>query len=403
MGMADHQESLRQAESLAASHQWGAAAVMYARAAAQALKTDAKDAARQAYEAAGEAWRRDDRPLSAAQALGMALELGPEGPQAALARVKLAGVLGELGETESGIRLCREAAAALPPGPAHALVLDTWIEALQALGRKEDARKRLDELKKLGEEGPLALAIAFREGQLARMDGRLDEAGTRFASILVALEEIPEGAAGMAAAEAELAEIASLKGDAQDALSLYDAACRRFEDIGRRALVWRGEAGRVRAAVDAGVQPLVRALDEGIAEAATRQMVVLEIDLRIARAVGTAATSPENAARDLDQAIAAADRIGHRPRAGRARLERARRLEGTASERIALLERAQADLVGNEPWLARARLAHARVLAPDRPAEAAPLAAAALARLTAMDMDRDASEARTLVRQLSTG
>lgn len=406
--MQDVTDSLSTAGELASEHQWGAAAVLYARAGAQALKRDAREAAAQAYQAAGEAWRRDDRPLAAAQALGMALELGADGPQAGLVRVKLAGVLGELGESDGALRVAREAAVSLDGTPVGAIALDTWIEALFALGRKEEARRRFEDLearqRAFGDHAvaaPLQLALWFRQGQLGRLDGELGEAAVCFGHVVGEVRELPEGLAGLAAAEAELADVALLRGDVTDALALYDLAVDHFREVGRQALVWRAEAGRARAAIAAGVQPLVRELSDGIAEAGSRQMVVLEADLRIARGIATATADPVAATHDLDAAIAIADRLGLRWRAGRARLERARRLGGSDAERSALLVRAEADLVGHEPYLARARMARARLLALDAPDEARPLALQAVARFSAMEMEGDAAEARQLARLLA--
>jgi tetratricopeptide (TPR) repeat protein len=408
--IADVEASIQKAEELARGRHWGAAAVLFAQAAGRAMKPtsserevspEARATARRAWEAAGEAWRRDDRPLSAAQALGMALELtSGDGQESALARIKLAGVLGELGESETAVRLCRDAAQAVGEGPVHAVALDTWIEALQALGRKEQAKAILERLVPEG-KGSLQVAVWFREGQMFRMDGELTDAALRFGLVASELEGVAEALPGLAAAEAELGEVALLRGDIPEALALYDRSVEHFGAVGRRALVWRAEAGRARANVEAGAQPLVIALDEGIALAENRQMVVLEADLRIARGVARAQADVEAARKDLDQAILLADRAKHPLRAGRARLEHARRLPGTDEDRIDMLVRAEAELKGNEPWFQRARLARASLMARGRPDEARRLALTAVARFAAMEMDVDSVGARKLVRQLS--
>jgi hypothetical protein len=218
--------------------------------------------------------------------------------------------------------------------------------------------------------------------------------------VVAAAEAHPEAVPARAAAEGELAEVALLRGEIADAMALVDVAKEHFSDAGRRALTWRVEAGRVRAAVAGGVQPLVRELDDGITFAQAREMRVLEVDLRVARAVATAATDAASSKKDFEAAISVADGTGHRWRAGRARVERARRLRGSDVERLASLKQADEQLAGLAPWVARAMLGQAAVVATTDPAAAAPLAASALARLLAMEMERDADEARALLQGL---
>ena len=232
------------AEAHAKAHDWGAAAIEYARAAARAGQSGDRATSRQAWEAAGEAWRRDDRPETAAQALERSLESTPEGPQAALARLKLAGVLSELGRCADAVRLLEDAAAAIPGGALHALVLDTWLEACFATGDRAQAevvayRLGAHVVALSAADPALAMAVAYREGQIARLDGRLSEAAGRFASVIAAVEDLPDSLPALAAAEAELAEIASLRGDWADALALWDQARDRFARVGRKALDWR--------------------------------------------------------------------------------------------------------------------------------------------------------------------
>lgn len=391
--MSDVGDAIAAAEAHARDHDWGAAAVEYARAAARAGQSGDRATARQAWEAAGEAWRRDDRPETAAQALERSLESTPEGPSAALGRLKLAGVLSELGRTADAVRLLDDAASALPAGPLHALVLDTWLEALFAMGDRAQADVVAYRLSAhvggLGDTDPvLAMAVAFREGQIARLDGRLADAAGKFALVIAEVEDLPDAVPALAAAEAELAEIASLRGDWADALALWDQARDRFARVGRRALDWRAEAGRVRAAVDAGTMVMVPALDEGIAVAAERAMVPLEVDLRIARGVARAVSDAAGARQDLELAIAAADGCGLRWRAGRGRLELARRVATDATEIVSLAERAAEALTGNEPWRWRAIATSAAARGDTN------RLIACLARFEGMEMSHDADAAR---------
>lgn len=394
--MASVHDALTLAEAHGRAHDWDAAGVEYARAAGIAGKAGDRAASRQAWEAAGEAWRRADRPLQASQALGLALELSPEGPQAALCRLKLAGVLGELGESETAARLAEDAAAALPSGPLHALALDTCIEAAHAIGDRPRGRRWHELLRthvaSLPPEVALAMAVGFRDGQGARLDGDLVEASANFATVIGAAEAIDDAGPAAAAAEAELAEIALLRGEYADALAMWDQAVTQFSAVGRRGLDARAEAGRVRAQIEVGVQPMLHALDDALVFAEQRQMVVLEADLRIARGMGRAATDPAGSRLDFERAISIADRLGHAWRAGRARLERVRRHPGP--DDIAELERAEADLAGNEPYRWRcAALRAIRLAGPEGKA----LAMTALARFEAMDMEPDAANLRARV------
>ncbi len=100
-----------EARALVGARRWGEAALAWVRSAQRAGALGHPDAARQCWDAAGEAWRRDDQPEAALRALRLALDLAGGHPErAALSRVKLAGVLGELGNAEAAADLCRRAA-----------------------------------------------------------------------------------------------------------------------------------------------------------------------------------------------------------------------------------------------------------------------------------------------------
>jgi tetratricopeptide (TPR) repeat protein len=346
-------DAFAEGEALAADHAWGAAAVRFAQAAAQRMRASDAAGARAAWEAAGEAWRRDDRPKSAVQALELSRQLAPDAGTAAMAAIKLAGTLSELGELAPALQLLEQVREAGPDnGPVAAMVLDEQINALLGLGRRDDARKLLPRLANAA-RGPLAVATAFREAQIARMDGRFSEAERALTVVIGQLTGQPQALSGVAAAQAELAEIAAMRGEHAAALSLYDDALAQFQKVGRKALVWRADAGRVRVAVEANLAPWVRGLDAGIAFAEDRGMASLETDLRIARGVGSAAADRAAAGADLERAIRLSTEMGSPHRRGRARLELFKRVSGDAT----LLAAAIDDLEGNEPWRLRARLA----------------------------------------------
>lgn len=336
------------AEAMARQNAWGAAAVLFAQAASQRMKAGDRDGAREAWEAAGESWRRDDRPKSAMQALEMASQLAADPRVAVLTRVKLAGTMSEVGDLAAVLRVLDGSTA---EGPLAAMVLDEQINALLGLGRREEARSLVVRLADAA-QGPLQVACWFRNAQLARLDGRLADAEEQLALVVADLEDQPQALAGVAAAEAELGEIAAMRGDYDAAMALYDDALAHFQKIGRKALVWRADAGRVRVAVDAGLTAWSRGLDEGIAHAVDREMASLEADLRLARGVACASSDRAAAADDLQRAIRLSTETGARHRRGRARLELARRVTGDP----ATLDEALADLDGNEPWRLRTAL-----------------------------------------------
>jgi tetratricopeptide (TPR) repeat protein len=274
-----------------------------------------------AWEAAGECWRRDDRPRRAVRALQLALGAPRPDAERASLRARLAGSWGELGQPEPAEGVLLEGLATAE-GPARALLIDTWVGHLLGFGRKEAARPWVERLVPLDSSG---LAVTFRRGQLARLDGDLDEAERCFQALRRALEGQQGAEAGAAAAAMEVGEVEALRGHPLRALGPYEEGRRLHERAGRRALAWRCEAGRVRAAVQAGLASISPLLDEGLMQAEERGMRLLQVDLWIARGMARASTDPSSADSDLGQAQRAADAMGARLRAGRARLERAQR------------------------------------------------------------------------------
>jgi tetratricopeptide (TPR) repeat protein len=199
--MEDLSEIMARADAHLAEAAWGAAAVSYAHGAAIAGRAGDRPTAGLAWERAGECWRRDDRPSSAAQALELAVSHAGEASAGASARVKLAAVLGELGQSEVSTRLCEAALGGDPDPTTRAIALDTWVDSLIGLGRREEARVRLDELGRVA-VGGLGIARLFREAQLARLFGRLDDATAALGEALTTLGDAPGAQIGVAAAEA---------------------------------------------------------------------------------------------------------------------------------------------------------------------------------------------------------
>ncbi|MFT4622852.1 MAG: tetratricopeptide (TPR) repeat protein [Myxococcota bacterium] len=321
MGIDEVERLSAEAHRLATDGSWEEAGRHYAAAGARSVAIQALGPARRAFEAAGEAFRRADVPREAARCARVALTLpSPSRDVTAALRVRLAAVLGELGNGAGALSLCRRAAREASELNTRELVLDTTIGLQQGYGRKRQWRRRVRQLGRV--------AGAFRAGQLARMDGELDAARQWFATVAQVFDGVRGGEAGAAAAACEQAELDALEGDAGPAVEAYTRAARLHREAGRMSLAWRCEAGRVRASVDAGLDVLPGVLDEGMALAEARAMCLLRIDLRIARGMARSGRDRLQAATDLDAAVAEARQLGLRLREGRALWQRAARLEG---------------------------------------------------------------------------
>jgi len=386
-----------EARRLVAHHRWEEAALAFARLAALCDRQGHHKGARGAWEAAGETWRRADHPVAAARALRMAIALDPE---AWLVRVKLAGVLADVGELSRAEATCRRVIAGAERLAIRAMAIDTAVGILEARGLKEEARDLVAQLPS-GEEPRHAAARWFREGQLHRMDGHLADAAHAMGQVIAALEDVPEAGAGLAAARSELAEVALLRGDHREAIAFYTTAVGEQRASGRRSLALRADAGRVRAMVEAGVQPLGHDLDDGVPWAQERALVVLVTDLRIARGMYRAGRDPARAAADLDEAARVADEHEMPLRAGRARLERATRVPASPGLRRALLDRALRDLGASAVMAARAALALAEAWRETDPSRACRYAVQASARFSAMGLEASARAARDLLHELA--
>lgn len=349
------------AESLARGKAWGKAAIHYARAASAAMEIDELEVARRAWGAAGEAWRRDDDLSNAAKALRMALSL-PTGDaeSAALDRIRLAGVLGELGNPDAAQQLCHDALQTVPaPSRVREMVLDSTIGVLLGYPDKEAARPLVDQLSSA--DGDSRFAGVFRRGQLARLDGDLDAALDCFEEVATAFAGRSEAAAGVAAARSEQAEVHLLRGYTAPAVEAYEIGMALHREAGRRALMYRSEAGRVRAMSEAGIWALTDTLDLGISFAIDRGMALLETDLRIARGMAAADSDMASARLDFDVAVSIAERCLSGLRAGRARYEAAIRATTSDARRWTLLCAAEDDLGSSAPLLARVRAAKQRM------------------------------------------
>lgn len=396
---ADFPELMDEGARHVAECAWGEAAEVYARAAHFAGMRGRVPDAWRAWRAAGECWRRDDQPREAERCLRRAFELTEPGGEAAeLTAPVLAGVLGDLGEAEAAEDLLESVAAehgSRTPAPTF---IDTRLGLLLQLGRKEAARVLLASLE--DGAGPARLAWRMRTAQLQTIDGELARARTGWRRLGVELGRDELTAPGVPAALIGLAEVLVLLGEEREALEHFQVAAEGAREVGRHSLAWRAEAGRVRAMVDLGVQPMPGMLDAGVAFAEGRGLRPLEASLRLARGLSTVEHAPERAEEDLSLAMDLAMQAGLTVLVGRAAYARALRLPGADPQRRHLLDTAAMAVVSHVPLAARVALARARLLARFDPLQARSVARACLPRLERMGMTRDLLAARALVRQL---
>ena len=237
--------------------------------------------------------------------------------------------------------------------------MDSMVGVLLGYPDKESARPLALALSHT--EGDSRYAGLFRLGQLARLDGELDRALVCFEQVAAAFADRPEAAAGVAAARSEQAEVHLLRGDTRPAVEAYEAGMALHKQAGRQALMFRSDAGRTRAMTEAGVAVLTDGLTIGVSFAIARKMALLEVDLRIARGMATAASDAARAQADLEAAIRIADRCQSRMRAGRARYEAATRLAISDLTKRKFLSLAEGDVAASAPLLARVRAAKERM------------------------------------------
>lgn len=327
------------------------AGALFAQAASFAHEHGAPDAARQAWGAAGEAFRRDDAIEEAARVTRLALSLpGGSEDEVALQRIQLSGALAEMGQGGAAIDQC-EAALEGCSSSLMAVGLDALLGTLLGYGDRVQVEARISELDR---EGPAQWAFLLRSGQLKRLQGDLAGADSDLASLEAKMAGTPGLEAGLGGVRAERAEVAALRGEIASAASAWEAAREDQTRAGRRALALRCEAGRVRSLCDAGVPPLDSDLKEGLAWARNRGMGLLELDLELA--IGTAKADQARLASVRDRCL----RWGLRRRAGRAEFRRVQGESGATA--LGPLQDAASWTHDDEPWRLRCEVRRAEIL-----------------------------------------
>ena len=349
------QEALAHGQALQSELRWEEAGHVFARAGALAIRGGATDAARVAWGAAGEAFRRADRIVEASDALRVALSQLPV-PDAdrVVFQVRMTGCMVELGNGLGAIEVLDRMRAEATEPELKVLIADACFGTRLGFGPLKTAE--LDAL--LADLEPNAWAHAFRSAQKLRLEGKLNEADDLLADLEMDLEEIAGAGAGRGGVQAERGEIAALQGDPEATAHDWARASEEHRDAGRFSLMWRAEAGRIRTLIDAGLDPLpgpAGTLEDGLRWAAERKLVSLAIDLGLAWGI---------ASRDrvrLEQVREQALQFGLFRKAGRAELARAGLLAGLA--RMEPLKEAERHLQGDVPYTLRVRTLRAETLA----------------------------------------
>jgi hypothetical protein len=308
--------------------------------------------AQEAGSRAGDAWRREDRPVLAARALKLAWDAGRRGPiDAAL----LAGVLLDAGQADVALDIVADIVApageALDHGTpdAQAVLLDVRLGLHLALGSVEAARADLAKLELLSVPGG-EISRVFRQAQLDRLDGLMERADLGFKAAVTALGGIagPPGiAAGpMAAAMAERGELALLcaalgHGSAAEARVHLEGALAGWRTAARSGPAMRAQAWLLRAQAICGEPVLAAPILDWAAGADERGLPLLAADLRVCYAVASG---------DASELSDVAATLSRAPLAqGRVRVIHAE----LGGEQDADLESALNALAADGPWFAR--------------------------------------------------
>lgn len=335
---------IAEAEQLAGAGAWDEAAARWVTAAGLARDIGADPTAASLYGAAAEAYRRQDRPGDALNALQLSLALA----DASQVRASLSAVLSSMGRMEGALDAARAAGGELGADAEAGVLLATGARA---------------QLAEVVERMPAGLARRFRHGQWLRMEGRLPEAREHFLALEHDLAEHPAGRGG---ARIERAEVEALQGEGQASSAVFEEAAADHARAHRTALVWAARSASTRCLLDAGVQVLEGDLPAGLAWARERGLTVLALDL------GTCLARIRGDAARLGTLREEAQTLGLIRRAGRAELARVELLSGPA--KLLAVQDAVRLLAEDRPLAWRATVAQVEVLHGMAPAAAARLA-----------------------------
>jgi tetratricopeptide (TPR) repeat protein len=262
------------------------------------------------------AYRRADRPAAALRCLVRLQEVTPlDAPHASTAAIERAGVVLDLGELGQAIELALHAVETAPSAEMEAVALDLQAGAMMLSGNLAEAEEAIRHM-----TGPLgSVAARFRTGQLLRLRGDLPGARKTLLAASEALPVVPETAGAHGQIELDLAELAFVQDDLEEAELRLEEASAAFQVARRRPGLFRTEALRLEVALQRGVSVVARSLDTAIAYARDRQLALLEAELLTTR--GKARTKGQP---DFDRAVELAEAAGAVLLEGRARYARRR-------------------------------------------------------------------------------
>lgn len=406
---ADHARLVGAASTQVAARNWEDAERTWARLAGELDRTGDREAAHGAFAAAGDAAFRADRPVLAVRHLVRAATLARGQPLLlALRKIQAAAAFLELGDPESTASFLDDAGTDLEQVPdgdpvrqAEVLLDDARVGLLLLAGRIARASEIIGDMARL--TGPREEAVLwFRRGQVARIQGQFPEAVDHLSACILSCRLDPRFDGPRGAALLELAEVAILRGDLDEALDLLDEARSAWARAGRRSGVFRAEAARIRAISAAGrCEPLTAALDRAVEFAQERELRVLEAELRHARGICLLRQRPRAGDEDLAAALILTRQAAVPHLAGAIRLA----LHDRPGGRVEGLEQATRELEESPVLLARTLLAQARLLAgrPRSLGRALELCGLALCRFSDLGLEGDEDRARSLLRDLMDG
>ncbi len=391
---------LKEARASLEERDWPRAEERFAQLAEHELEAGGVEGAEEAFGAAADAAYRADLPLRACQHLERAANLEEQaGELASLRAVQRAGALIELGQLELADSLLTRVLDLARSGSVRSLALDTAVGLDLLRGQLGRARAHVVELEREEFEGSEP-SLLYRTGQISRYEGRLCEAVDALSACAILIENEERYHGPLGATLLELAEVALMRHDFDDAQGLLDMAEGAWGKARRRSGLHRVEAARMRLLFLSGAIDLfTRGLEKAIAFSVERHLRVLEAELRLARGYCLRGRDPQAAAEQLRQANALAREIGALPICGQSAL--ALHDQPAGSRRA--LEQACRDLVELPVWRSRAYLALARVMArePSGRKAAIEICTSALCRFSVMDLPSDEQSARNLIWRLS--
>lgn len=343
----------RDADRLSRQGRWEEAGARWWALAQRCRAEDLTARGQDAASRATDAFRRDDRPAAAVDALRLAWALGQ---RSARDLVELSAVLLDAGQAVAA-EVAARSAAELAKGPAEgALVLDALFNVLLARGLVAEAAA-LHARSPRAEDPEQVLAHRFQAARLARLDGLLHAAEASHAAVAERLTPYPAAAAGLAVvydAQAEVAltraALARIAGRDPErwllrAEALLDEGATAWQRARRRAGRHGNEVWRAAHAWLAEGDEALGPIDQALSYAAERGLPTATAEWAGVRAGITG--DPV----DLSRALAAATECP--PARGRARLQWMERVSSDAEGVETQLDLAWLELADDKPATVR--------------------------------------------------